>query len=168
MPTTAEQIRQLKERIRANGGQIVAIDGVPYRDGATQSGERSPDKRQRTRRTTPATGSPLEAKFLDAWRALCPEVELVREYMPVPDVAKWRADFAIPALRIMIEVDGGTWEKGVKGHGYGAGATRDAVKQNAAVLAGWRVFRFTTDMLHKRAIVASITPIIELVRSELA
>lgn len=162
--TTAEQIRQLKTLLRETGGQIVAIDGVPV-----QGGEVSPKQhRQRQRQTTDAGGSKLELRFLDTWRMLCPEVELVREFMPVPEVAKWRADFAVPALKIMIEVDGGTWDTGVKGHGYGHGATRDATKQNAAVLAGWRVFRFTTDMLQRRAVVGHVQPIVELVRRELA
>lgn len=162
--TTAEQIRQLKALLRETGGQIVAIDGAPV-----QSGEPSPKPRQpRQRQVAGDGGSKLELRFLDTWRMLCPEVELVREFMPVPDVARWRADFAVPALKIMVEVDGGTWEKGVKAHGYGSGATRDATKQNAATLAGWRVFRFTTDMLERRNIVGHVQPIVELVRRELA
>lgn len=56
---------------------------------------------------------------------------------------KWRFDFAWPAEKLALEVDGGTWVAGR--HSRGAGMAADCEKQAAAVIAGWRVLRCTTD-----------------------
>lgn len=172
--TTVEYIRALKRLMQETGGRIAAIDGAPYQDGdetrsaprsahKKKSGDPSPDSAAQGSRK-----SSLERAFADNWHVLCPEVELVSEHMPVPEVAGWRADFAILELKIMIEIDGGTWLHGAKGHGYGTGATRDCKKQNAATIAGWRVFRFTSDMLAKSNVISNLTPLVEFVRTELA
>lgn len=58
---------------------------------------------------------------------------------------RWRADFAYPDLRILIEVEGGTWRRGR--HTRGAGYEKDCEKYNAAALAGWLVLRFTANMV---------------------
>lgn len=61
------------------------------------------------------------------------------------DARKWRFDFAYPALRIAVEVDGGTHTGGrhVRGKGY----EEDAIKLNEAALAGWLILRVTTEMV---------------------
>ncbi|MBE4575617.1 hypothetical protein BOO29_10945 [Vibrio navarrensis] len=58
---------------------------------------------------------------------------------------RWRFDFAYPAQRVAIEVEGGTWANGrhTRGKGYAA----DCEKYNVAALEGWRVLRFTGDMI---------------------
>lgn len=60
-------------------------------------------------------------------------------------VRKWRFDAAWRVRRVAVEIDGGTWTGGR--HTTGAGFERDLEKLNAATLAGWRVFRFTTEMV---------------------
>lgn len=59
---------------------------------------------------------------------------------------RWRFDFAyfLP-YKLAIEVDGGVWAGGR--HVRGTGYTRDCEKLNAAAIAGWRVLRFTGDMV---------------------
>ncbi len=54
---------------------------------------------------------------------------------------KWRADFAIPGAKILIEVDGGVFSGGR--HTRGAGFIKDQEKLNAAACLGYRVLRFT-------------------------
>lgn len=54
---------------------------------------------------------------------------------------RWRADFAVPEHRVLIEVDGGAFVHGR--HTRGVGFQNDCDKQNAATAQGWRVFRFT-------------------------
>ena len=44
-----------------------------------------------------------------------------------------------------IEIEGGTWTGGR--HTRGAGYSGDCEKYNQALRDGWRVFRYTTDML---------------------
>lgn len=58
---------------------------------------------------------------------------------------KWRADYAIPEADLLIEIEGGTWVRGrhVRPEGY----AKDAAKYNAAALMGYKVIRFTPDML---------------------
>lgn len=54
---------------------------------------------------------------------------------------KWRFDFAWPAVKVAVECEGGTHSGGR--HTRGPGFEKDAEKYNAALLAGWRVLRFT-------------------------
>ena len=58
---------------------------------------------------------------------------------------RWRLDLAYPALRIGIEIEGGTWARGR--HTRGQGYADDCEKYNAAVLLGWRVLRYTPAQL---------------------
>lgn len=71
----------------------------------------------------------------------------VREYQ-FHATRKWLFDFAFIEQRIAVEVDGGNWING--GHNTGTGRDRDNEKQNAAVLGGWRVLRFTASMLRRK------------------
>ncbi len=64
-----------------------------------------------------------------------PEPE--REY-PFAPGRRWRADFAWPAHRLLVECEG----LGGR-HQRAAGYIADCRKYNAAVLLGWRLLRFT-------------------------
>jgi very-short-patch-repair endonuclease len=72
------------------------------------------------------------------------KIAFVREHRFHPE-RKWRFDFAVPDLRVAIEIEGGTWIAGR--HTTGSGFAKDCAKYNAATLLGWRVLRFTTDMV---------------------
>jgi len=85
----------------------------------------------------------LEWRFGVIARA-CGWPEPVREFRFAPD-RRWRFDFAWPDRKIAVELEGGSWIRGR--HVRGDGFTRDCEKYNAAVAAGWRVFRFTDKML---------------------
>ena len=70
---------------------------------------------------------------------------------------KWEFDFAWPDVLIAVEIEGGIW----RGRGFGSKTSanpggahshptqilRDIEKYNEAARMGWRVFRFTTDMV---------------------
>lgn len=56
---------------------------------------------------------------------------------------RWRADFAWPDERLLVEVEGGQWIAGR--HQRGKGYFKDCDKYNAAQLNGYKVLRFTTD-----------------------
>lgn len=64
-----------------------------------------------------------------------------RQFMFHPE-RKWRADFAWPDRKIMIEVQGGIFMRGGGGHNRGAGIEGDHEKHNEAVRLGWYVFHF--------------------------
>ena len=65
-----------------------------------------------------------------------------REYKFHP-TRKFRADFAAPRYRLLIEVDGGQWKAGGGRHNTDA----DRAKLNEAAAMGWRVLRFSPAML---------------------
>lgn len=69
----------------------------------------------------------------------------VREHRFAAPERQWRFDFAWPDLGIAAEVEGGTHVGGR--HTRGTGFAADCEKYNAAALRGWRVFRFTGDMV---------------------
>ena len=58
---------------------------------------------------------------------------------------RWRFDFAWPARKVALEVEGGTRSGGR--HVRGDGFERDCEKYNAAALAGWVVLRVTSSMV---------------------
>jgi hypothetical protein len=84
----------------------------------------------------------LEATFDYYWRVYGGPA-LVEEYRFHPE-RKWRFDRALPDKLIAIEIEGGIHSGGR--HTRGKGFTGDCEKYNQAVLLGWRVFRFTSDM----------------------
>lgn len=74
----------------------------------------------------------------------------VNKLKPEPEfrfhpVRKWRADFGFPDKKILVEIEGGAWIGGR--HQTGTGFTADCEKYSTAALLGYRVFRFTTEMV---------------------
>ena len=80
--------------------------------------------------------SAAEDAFMRAWEASpLPGAELVREHRFHP-VRRWRWDFALPAIKLAVEIDGRGRHQTVQG------VRNDCAKANAAVALGWRVLRF--------------------------
>lgn len=70
----------------------------------------------------------------------------VEEYPYTAEVdRKHRADFAWPAHRLLVEVQGGIWKRGGGGHSHPLGIQRDIEKHQLAAILGWRVLPVTTD-----------------------
>jgi very-short-patch-repair endonuclease len=89
-------------------------------------------------------GSQLEAKFALMWRALYPDVELVREHK-FCESRRWKFDFAHVESKVAVEIEGGIWTGGR--HTRGSGYQKDCEKYNAAAAMGWRVFRLCDGMI---------------------
>lgn len=64
-------------------------------------------------------------------------------------VRMWRFDFAWPAQKAALEVEGGVWVNG--GHNRGSGFMKNMEKYNAATLQGWRVVKCVPETLHSLA-----------------
>ena len=70
----------------------------------------------------------------------------------LPD-RQFRADYAWPAARVIVEREGGIWRGGRRpgtagiGHSAGAAILRDMEKANLAQLHGWLYLRFTPEQL---------------------
>ena len=93
------------------------------------------------------------------------KLDAVREYKFHP-VRKWRFDYAIPEVKIALEVEGGVFKKrsylGKDGfieqtvggrHTSGVGFLRDLEKYNAATSLGWKLLRVTpNDLLSRKTL----------------
>ena len=62
-----------------------------------------------------------------------------REYRFHP-TRRWRFDFAWPAQKVAVEIEGGVFSRGR--HTRGSGFVKDCEKYNNAALMGWTVLRF--------------------------
>lgn len=88
--------------------------------------------------------SHLEAELLAQLKLLgLPEPELEYRFAPP---RRYRADLAWPAVRLLIEIEGGLHSRKDQGPGRHVrpkGYESDCRKYNLAVLRGYRVLRFT-------------------------
>jgi len=92
--------------------------------------------------------SNLEVTFAYYWKLLAADLpEPIREYR-FHDKRRFRFDFAWPGDgKIAVELEGGTFAGGR--HNRGIGFETDCIKYNLATADGWKVFRFTTQMLER-------------------
>jgi very-short-patch-repair endonuclease len=72
---------------------------------------------------------------------------------------KWRADFAMPGAKILIEIDGGVWSGGR--HTRGSGFIGDMEKLNAAACLGYRVLRYTPQDCKAKRITLILAQVME-------
>lgn len=108
----------------------------------------------------------LEAEFDRLWTdpRIIPgdRPPFVREHV-FHEQRKWRFDFAWPAHRVAVEIDGGTARIGKSRHTSPDGFQNDVDKCNTAIeQGGWFVLRFTSQDLRQRPV-----QIVELVEAVL-
>jgi len=118
--------------------------------------------------------SALEDQFLGLWQAHYPDLPLIREFS---DVEAWetdfqerytkskrskryRADFAHLPSRSLIEIQGGTFNRGR--HVTGSGYERDARKFNLAMLCDWKVFLLTSQTAKEIAWLEKIAAVLRM------
>lgn len=105
----------------------------------------------------------LKRLFLTRWKQLGGP-ELVEEYEFYSN-RDWEIDFVhIPSF-VAIEIEGGTWLPGGGRHNRAQGYSNDCQKYNRVILLGWKLFRFTSDMLTNDP-AGHLEPVIELIRGE--
>lgn len=88
--------------------------------------------------------SHLEDTF-EAWLQTN-NIEYKREYKFVPK-RRFRADFYIPAINCLVEIEGGVWTRGR--HNRPKGFINDCEKYNLATVHGYKVLRFTSEDIRK-------------------
>lgn len=88
--------------------------------------------------------TPLEDKFHQQLKERKLTRGMKREVRFAPP-RKWRWDFCWPALKIAVEINGGTWRRG--GHTTGKGYENDMRKYQAGRLLGWLVIPVTSKMV---------------------
>ena len=88
-----------------------------------------------------------------------PGVVVVKEHV-FHWTRKWRFDYAIPELKVAVEIDGAVWNYGR--HNRPEGYINDMEKLNTAASMGWLVLRFTTEDRLKNATLSLINETIRL------
>jgi hypothetical protein len=72
--------------------------------------------------------------------------EPVRELHFAREIGRgWKSEFGWPFIRLLVEVEGGTWSAGA--HVRGLGYEEDCIKYSEAAILGWCVVRVTTSMV---------------------
>lgn len=74
--------------------------------------------------------------------------DIVPEYRFHP-IRKWRFDYAIPAKKIAIEIEGGLWLQGR--HNRPLTMIKDFEKYNEAAILGWRILKYTPSQVNNTA-----------------
>ena len=82
-----------------------------------------------------------------------------RELSLIPK-RKFRFDFQLTGTDLIVEVEGGTWSGGR--HTSGVGFRNDCIKYNLALQHGYRVLRYTTDMVTKGDCMRQLREILQL------
>lgn len=73
---------------------------------------------------------------------------------------QFSADFAWPAYKLLLEVQGGIWREGGGAHSHPLNLERDIEKQQHAVLLGWFVLPVTTDQVEKGEAIATLQEVL--------
>ena len=81
------------------------------------------------------------------------------EYVFAPP-RRYRFDFAWPDYRLAVEIEGGTRHGGR--HTRHSGFEEDCRKYNLAAMNGWKVLRFTTEMVHRAEAIDRVMEIIRV------
>lgn len=80
-----------------------------------------------------------------AWHCSIYGLTPVREHR-FAEGRKWAFDFAWPEFHLAVEIEGGT-AFGKSRHSRGDGFMQDCRKYNTATIMGWKILRFTTQMV---------------------
>lgn len=85
----------------------------------------------------------------------------LRARLEAAGLRDWRFDFALPELRLAVEVEGGGWSGGR--HTRGGGFAEDLRKYDAAARLGWTVYRCDPSMIRAGHAVETIAILVEQV-----
>jgi very-short-patch-repair endonuclease len=90
--------------------------------------------------------SSLERAFLTRWKQLAPpNLPLPLSEYRFDRVRRWKFDFCFTEHKLAVELEG--IGSGKSRHTSFVGYAKDCEKYNTATLAGWRILRFTGQML---------------------
>lgn len=94
-------------------------------------------------------GSKLEDKFLVLFETAAPEITILR-WQKVIKGRRFEFDFCLPDQRILVEIQGGTYNGGRHTRGYGYDA--DCEKSRLAQFDGWDVLCYTGKQINTKEV----------------
>lgn len=103
-------------------------------------------------------GSKLEEKFLVLFTEAAPDISILR-WQKVIKGRRFEFDFCLPDHRILVEIQGGTYNGGRHTRGYGYDA--DCEKLRLATFDNWKVLWYTGRQITKE----NIERLVEYVRT---
>ncbi len=108
---------------------------------------KAPRKRSRPIKATPAMRQQFYQNAV-SWAVTGAGIgsPVLKEYKFHPK-RRWKFDFALPNLKLAIEIEGAVWTHGR--HTRGKGYIADMEKYTMASMMDWRVIRLTPDQLIK-------------------
>ena len=86
-------------------------------------------------------------------------LKVIKEFQFNPN-RKWKADYYIPELNLLIEQEGGVYTR--QAHGSISGILRDIEKYNSATQLGYKILRFTPKQLYTMEALDAIREIAKL------
>jgi hypothetical protein len=100
-----------------------------------------------------------EGPFLVIWRGVYPDLPIPERDFKFHPKRKWKADFAIEAAKVLVELHGG----GARGrHSSVTGHAADCEKLNEAQKLGWIVMQYTVLRLKDMAsVVDEVAAVVE-------
>lgn len=123
-----------------------------------KTSEKAPPRARKAKKVSKAQPSAGEALFaqqlrnsgITGWEA---------EYRFHPG-RRWRLDFGWPIARVAVEIEGAIWTQGR--HSRGKGMESDMEKYNELAKLGWRLLRFSPEMVAKGVAIADVKLTLEM------
>lgn len=114
-------------------------------------------KKKSRRKYIAGTESHLEEAFYLAWRSRFPLILPTTQHRFVPKMM-YRFDFAWITVKVAVEIQG----RG-PGHDSMQGVTKDNIKQNLAVLHGWKTLYFRNTDLEPKHITRTLNLVAKVI-----
>lgn len=107
----------------------------------------TPEKKRKKGRKK-SKKSHLEDRFKELWNG---EGFVEEHLFALEELGRrWRFDFAWPAKKVAVEIEGGVFSGGRHTRGYGYQS--DCEKYNAATMLGWKLIRLTSKMIDEKSV----------------
>lgn len=147
----------MAEKLDRDGRLALFAASRYVRRGASRKTSSRASGSAQTSHAEPTSESKGEAMFFFQCKAT--KLPLPDREFKFKDDRRWRFDFAWPACRVAVEIEGGVWTEGR--HTRGGGYIADMEKYNAAGALGWLVLRFDSAQVKSGVAIKEVESILK-------